>query len=133
MYEHLTDPSEVIDSLICEGLTVVTWNGGEDVKILQSLLGEKIEYVKLCDVSCRRETKEDTKFMLTLSEDGEEKFCSPFHDFPEKKGCLLNLSESHMTVCQDDHGPAHDPLADCRMLMCLIRKTSVFEEIYHLF
>ena len=129
VYEHLVDPNEIIDEYIHKGVTIVMWNGGEDMKILRALLGGKINQLRICNVSCHRERGNGANFLLSLREGDSTIFSKPFLEFPKNRGDLLNLGEAHAAVCGDDHGPAHDPLVDSQMTRCLLEKTDVFMEM----
>lgn len=132
-YEHSVDPSVVIKELVGESLTIIVWGGMEDMKILRALLGDEYDNIKFCNVTCIREDKQSNLFLLTLSEGKTEIFALPFGEFPKKNGNNLNLMETHDAVCSDNHGQSHDPLVDCTMLECLVRKTTALHHIYNLF
>jgi hypothetical protein len=65
-YEHSVDPSKVVDQLISESLTIIVWNRVQDIEILRALLQERYSDIKICNVSCQRESKTSKNFVLTL-------------------------------------------------------------------
>lgn len=132
-FEHSIDPTDVIRALAPKGLTIVLWQGGSDMKILRPLLGATYDQVDICNVESRRVRPDSEDFELTLCRGSAVVHIVPLGRFPTKRGHSLNLTEAHDSVCDIDHGYAHDPLVDCQMLLCVMRRCSLLDVVRKLF
>lgn len=132
--ELLVNPHSVISPCIPEGITLVVYQGCEDVRILQTLLGSDYCDVNICNIRTKR-TGESYIFILK-DERSKAEYTVPFNEFQRempRNWPQLSLSDAHQAICNINHGTYHNPLVDSMVLKCLTLRTGLKEKIHELF